>query len=46
MRLEDRKQEHPNEPISTAALAHMDERREPENRANERTRDPLGRPGA
>jgi hypothetical protein len=43
MRLESRKQEQPNEPLSASALAHVDEQREPENRANERARDPLGR---
>ena len=43
MRLENQKQEQPNEPLSTSALAHVDEQREPENRANERARDPLGR---
>jgi len=42
MRLESRKQEQREEPLSTSALAHADERREPENRANPRTQDPLG----
>ena len=41
MKLESRKEEQPNEPLSTAALAHADERREPQNRAQLRTNDPL-----
>ena len=41
MKLESRKEEQPNEPLSTAALAHADERREPQNRAQVRTNDPL-----
>jgi hypothetical protein len=44
MKLESRKEEQLNEPLSTAALAHADERREPENRAVARDRDPLTRP--
>ena len=43
MKLESRKDEQPNAPLSTAALAHVEERREPENRALEQTRDPLTR---
>lgn len=43
MKLESRKEEQPNAPLSTAALAHAEERREPENRAVEQTRDPLTR---
>jgi hypothetical protein len=48
MRLEDRKseerkEEQQNAPLSTAALAHADERREPVNRAQERDREPLVR---
>ena len=43
MKLESRKEEQQNEPLSTAALAHADERREPENRAVEQDRDPLMR---
>jgi hypothetical protein len=43
MRLESKKQERPDEPLSTSALAHVDEQREPENRANERAREPLVR---
>jgi hypothetical protein len=41
MKLESRKEDQPNEPLSTAALAHADERREPQNRAQVRTNDPL-----
>jgi hypothetical protein len=41
MKLESRKEEQPNESLSTAALAHADERREPQNRAQVRTNDPL-----
>jgi hypothetical protein len=37
------RQEEARTPLSTASLAHVDERREPENRASERTRDPLPR---
>jgi hypothetical protein len=43
MKLESRKQERPDEPLSTSSLAHVDEQREPENRASERTREPLVR---
>jgi len=42
MRIESRTQEQPDEPLSTSTLAHVDERREPENRSTERARDPLG----
>ena len=45
MKLESRKDEQPNAPLSTAALAQVDDRREPENRAQEQTRDPLTRRG-
>lgn len=41
MKLESRKDEQANEPLTTAALAHPEERREPENRAQVRTHDPL-----
>jgi len=43
MKLESRKDEQPNKPLSTATLAHAEERREPENRAQVRTNDPLTR---
>jgi hypothetical protein len=43
MKLESRKDEQTNAPLSTAALAHVEDRREPENRALEQTRDPLAR---
>ena len=37
------RKEETKTPLSTASLAHVDERREPENRANPQTRDPLPR---
>ena len=43
MKLESRKDEQANAPLSTAALAHAEERGEPENRARERDHDPLAR---
>ena len=37
------RQEETKTPLSTASLAHADDRREPENRASERAHDPLPR---
>ena len=37
------RQEETKTPLSTASLAHVNDRRAPENRASERTRDPLPR---
>lgn len=40
---QDIRQEETKTPLSTASLAHVDDRREPENRASEKARDPLPR---
>lgn len=42
MKPENPNEEHADTPLSTAALANVDDRREPQNHASERIVDPLG----